>query len=944
MSASTEPAPTAVRLLRRIDPWLVCAALLALIPLEILARPGVPHTADGQVHLLRTLEVASLLHQGVLYPRWAPDFYLGYGYPFFNFYAPGAHILGAWLALFGLGVVRAVTAVQIVALFLYPTGAYLAARSILPSGRGRGASGPVALLAAALYLYAPLRFRELFVQGNLSQWLAVALLPWCAWLLAGVAQRGRPGRAVAGGFLLAALLYAHHPTAFLGWPSLAVYAVAIAAITSPRDLRRRLLAIGGSFALGLALGAPFWLPSLVELRDANLTAIATGSFSVRLNLLSLGELLALPVIQDGAALNPYMPNSLGIAQAVLALPGLVVALWWALRGGRHARLREDANQAGSSRAGLEVCWSERQAGQTLLAVAALLAGSLFLMLPVAARAWDVLPLAQFIAFPWRLLAPALLWASLLGCAGLFLVPARLRVPALAVTLLVILLSVGPYLFPRPFGPAPEPALADITRYEIGGGALATASANEYLPRWVQDSRVPRQMADDFLAGRPAQRLDATSLPTGSRAEATIQRGLDDRYRLDLTAAGTIRLNRFFFPGWRAWVDGQPAQVAPGGPYGLIDVSVPAGHHDLLVAFGSTPARLAGDLLALLALGIVAVLGWRHHRRASAALAPQVAGPREQPYQPAMIIAGLLLAATAFKVGVAGPHTSWFRQQSPADRPAEMQYPTGTRFANGVELLGYSLSRRDVRQGDTLGVRLYWRALGPRPADARPFLHLDSLTGETTWANETKLNAGEKPMSSWTPGFFVIDDYKLEVPKGTPAVTGLLRAGLLRAGEELVPLASGADLATLGPIGVREQSPLIADAVPNHDHTYRLGSAVRLAGYEIHETADARALDVTLYWQALSAVPADYTVFLHIVDAQGQPLPGQDGPPVHGWYPSSAWAVGQIIPDRRLVTLPAGVSARDVRFTTGLYTPADGRRAVVTDEHGVRQPGDEIRLP
>jgi hypothetical protein len=465
-----------------------------------------------------------------------------------------------------------------------------------------------------------------------------------------------------------------------------------------------------------------------------------------------------------------------------------------------------------------------------------------------------------------------------------------------------------------------------------------------LPRWVQDPRVPSHMADDYLAGRLVQRLDAASLPTGSQAEAVIQRGLEDRYRLDLTAPGTLRLNRFFFPGWRAWVDGRPVQIAPGGPYGLIDVPVPAGPHDLLLAFGATPARLAGDMLALLALGAVAMLGWRHRRRALAAFAPRKAGPRGREYQPAMAIAGVLLVATAFKIGVAGPHTSWFRQQSPADRPAEMQYPVGARFANGVELLGYSLSRPEVRKGDTLDVRLYWRALETRPANARPFLHLDSVTGETTWANETKLNAGDKPMSSWTPGFFVIDDYRLKVPEGTPAVAGSLRAGLLSAGEELVPLASGPDVATLGRIGIREQSPLAADTVPNHDRTYLLGSAVRLAGYQIHETTGSRGLDVTLYWQALAPVPADYTVFLHVQDAQGQPLVGQDGPPVHGWYPSSAWAVGQIVPDLHVVSLAAGLSASDVRLTTGLYTPADGQRAAVADEHGVRQPSDEIPLP
>ena len=223
--------------LRRIDPWLIAAAALALIPILAIARPGIPHTADGYVHILRTLEVSQLLRDGVLYPRWAPDFYLGYGYPFFNFYAPGAHLLAALAALTGLGVLRGVVAVQVIALLLYPTGAYLAARSLFTTDAAGRWARPAALVSAALYLYAPLRFRELFTQGNLSQLLALALLPWCAWLLLEAIRRVDLRWSVAAGVALAGLVYAHHPSAFLGFPFLAIYAGAVAIIAGRGEPR-----------------------------------------------------------------------------------------------------------------------------------------------------------------------------------------------------------------------------------------------------------------------------------------------------------------------------------------------------------------------------------------------------------------------------------------------------------------------------------------------------------------------------------------------------------------------------------------------------------------------------------------------------------------------------------------------------------------------------------
>jgi hypothetical protein len=113
-----------------------------------------------------------------------------------------------------------------------------------------------------------------------------------------------------------------------------------------------------------------------------------------------------------------MPNSLGIAQAVLALGGLCTAILWVVRSndspdlstGTGSRPAEpSAPKAGATNSN----WSTRQAGIALLVVATLLILSLIAMLPIAAGAWEALPLARLIAFPWRMLGPALLWAALL---------------------------------------------------------------------------------------------------------------------------------------------------------------------------------------------------------------------------------------------------------------------------------------------------------------------------------------------------------------------------------------------------------------------------------------------------------------------------------------------------------------------------------------------------
>ncbi len=288
----------------------------------------------------------------------------------------------------------------------------------------------------------------------------------------------------------------------------------------------------------------------------------------------------------------------------MALCGLALALKWVF----GAKSEPPERNLGST-----PLWTRRQAGQVLLTVALLLLLSLTLILPLTAAIWERVPLARFIAFPWRLLGPALLWSALLGGAALFLVPFRLRIPATLALLVLIPLSLAPYLFPRPFAPTTEPTLGDIARYELAGGARATASANEYLPRWVSNAAPPVGLAEALQDDRPIDRLDRDALLPGTQAIQVAAGPLEDTYRLDMPSAASVRIRRFFFPGWRAWVDGRPATITPAAPFGFIEVSVPAGAHELRVRYGATTAGVVGGLLALLGLIGAAGMIWAGRR-------------------------------------------------------------------------------------------------------------------------------------------------------------------------------------------------------------------------------------------------------------------------------------------------------------------------------------------
>jgi len=79
-----------VKLTRRVNVplefiMLVFAALPAIVPL--LAQ-GYLRGADYMDTPWRSLELLEALKEGVLFPRWSPDLFYGFGFPIFNFYSP----------------------------------------------------------------------------------------------------------------------------------------------------------------------------------------------------------------------------------------------------------------------------------------------------------------------------------------------------------------------------------------------------------------------------------------------------------------------------------------------------------------------------------------------------------------------------------------------------------------------------------------------------------------------------------------------------------------------------------------------------------------------------------------------------------------------------------------------------------------------------------------
>ncbi len=106
----------------------------------------------------------------------------------------------------------------------------------------------------------------------------------------------------------------------------------------------------------------------------------------------------------------------------------------------------------------------------------------------------------------------------------------------------------------------------------------------------------------------------------------------------------------------------------------------------------------------------------------------------------------------------------------------------------------------------------------------------------------------------------------------------------------------------------------------------LGDLMSLVSFDAD--ADADKLRLTLYWQASAPVPADFQVFVHVLDAAGNIVAQRDTAPVNGAYPTSQWRFDTLVEDTHQFVFDPPLTPGAYRVAIGLYDAVDQRRLPV----------------
>ena len=545
---------------------------------------------------------------GDLYPRWLLKMNAGLGSPTFFFYAPIPYYFTSLFhplfanAPYGWAQLSLSTSLALVASGIT---AYIWLKNITDRNS--------ALIASILYMALPYHLAvDLYWRFAFAEYWTFVWIPLILYFSKKIVSEQKfsiVGFAVS----YALLIMTHLPTLIIFSPVPIGYILLFA---GKRQRKKALIRLLVAMILGVGLSAIYWLPAMTTQEYISMNAIRERAYFYGNLFLFSGP---------GDYHEKIFWRYLEVLTMLMG--GLACCAFVITRNNKLGTFRRESNY-----------W-------IFIAIIAL-----FMTLPISKPVWDLLPVVQIVAFPWRFntvltvattallalavsslnpviflnkkpLVVAILLVTSLLLAGLQLLPTqeKIQFPWYDNTVLIlgisafIVLAISSLKQPVNFsnkkplvvgillvtslllssGRAMELKLfrpSDVdTNLEISMDAL------EYRPEWV-----PPEIFEPGTVSKLGKSSAKASVTVG-QGSLLVERWKPREIVLQANATTDIWLtiNQFYYPGWTARLNGesQLLPVQPLKPEGLLRVGVPSGKHSVIVTLDAGIEERAGQIIS-----------------------------------------------------------------------------------------------------------------------------------------------------------------------------------------------------------------------------------------------------------------------------------------------------------------------------------------------------------
>jgi len=535
-----------------IDGFFLLAVVLLVVPIIIpFFHKGFFPTHDD-VQMQRIFEMFQALKYGSFPPRWASGLLFGHGYPLFSFYSPLAYYLGALLVFVGANFLVATKIVFLMTFFLGAIAMYLLVKDMF--GRIPG------LVASVIFSYAPYKAVDVYVRGNLPEFLSLSLFPLVLWTNWWLLKSKNLVWLPLFSLSLALLALTHNISFVIFAFFLAAFNLVI--ILGLKEKKQMFIkALGGGF-LALMISCFFWLPLFVETKFVNLVN-HPWPLSYDKFFLTYKQLWSSPWGFNG--FTEPQPMSLQLGKTFIVFSALAFLIGLFRKYDFHKKL-----------------W---------LFFSGALLFSVFMTTFPSNFIWKALPFLSFFQFPWRFHILITFCSSVLIAMIVYFVESitsQKKWPKIFVWL-VALMIIGLVVFEnyRFFKPKLywQPlAVSESTTWD-----------DEYLPLWVK-------VKPKDYEGEKVKVIE------GEGEIKEINWGyLEKDFTFLAKKESVVELAHIYYPGWKAFVNGKGKTIDYGNDRGLMRLKLPEGQNLVKFKFLRTPIRLTSEIISLIGLFMVGFL-------------------------------------------------------------------------------------------------------------------------------------------------------------------------------------------------------------------------------------------------------------------------------------------------------------------------------------------------
>ncbi|MBI4789484.1 MAG: glycosyltransferase family 39 protein [Chloroflexi bacterium] len=304
------------------------------------------------------------------------------------------------------------------------------------------------------------------------------------------------------------------------------------------------------------------------------------------------------------------------------------------------------------------------------------------------------------------------------------------------------------------------------------------------------------------------------------------------------------------------------------------------------------------------------------------------------------IAARAMAVALFVLAVVAPFAILQPGYAYPESLASVPYlarPLNIAYGDKMKLLGYELSSEHVLPGGDVTLTLYWQSLATMNEDYSIGIHVLDPSMRVIGARNSYPGRGLLPTRLWRAGQIIRDVYWVPIAADAPAPSVAQIQVALYARE------SKRDLPAFDPKG-QAVTPIVGRlkimganngaAQAQNSTQFLFGQQINLIGYDLSPAGGLK-----LYWKRVAPIAADYTVFVHVLDANDKVVAQQDQQPADSTNPTSLWDDSEVVTDSYTLAVPG---QGQYRIRLGLYRAETGERLPVSDGNGTAL-GDSVTL-